>query len=404
MGPRILLTTTVNWPAAARLACAFAGVRARVEALFPAGHLVGRSRFLAAGHRYYPLFPLASLRAAITRAKPDLVIPCDDRAMAQLVALAALDPHMRSLIAVSLGKLESYPALSARHRFIAAAAEAGIAAPQTERIESERALDAALARSGFPAVLKADASWGGEGVAIVRTMDQAKDAFRRLSAGATRLRNLARAVNRGDLHFLHSAFHLPNPSINLQHFVPGTPATTAFACWQGRVLASIHMDVLETVRPNGPASVMRRIDCPEMEWAAVNLAARFGLSGLHGLDFVRDPDGRVHLIEINPRATPASALPLGVGHDLAAALAGCVSPGMRGTREVLTDNPVIALFPQEWRRNPRSSWLRTAYLDAPWDDPAVLRASLEPGEPVPEQPSAVSAILARCAQPLPSAH
>ncbi len=116
-----------------------------------------------------------------------------------------------------------------------------------------------------------------------------------------------------------------------------------------------------------------------MEQAAIRrVAERFGLSGLHGLDFVRDDAmaGRPHLIEINPRATQASPLALGPGHDLAAALAGCVSPSVQGARPLATANPVIALFPQEWRRNFRqSAWLHSAYLDVPWDDPAVLRAA-----------------------------
>lgn len=403
MALRILLSTTVHWPAAARLTCAFAGVGARVEGLFPAGHLMGKSRFLAAGHRYNPLLPLASLDAAIARSRPDLVVPCDDRATAHLIVAAARQPRTRALVERSLGRLESYAVLTARDRFIAAAIAADIAAPQTVRIDSERELDTALSRSGFPAVLKADARWGGEGVAIVRTRDQARGAFRRLSTGGSRLRNLARALNRRDLHFLRDAVHLPKIRISLQQFVPGQPATMAFACRQGRVVASIHMDVLETVRPNGPASVMRRIDCPEMEAAAARLAERFGLSGLHGLDFIRDPDGRMHLIEMNPRATPASALALGAGHDLVAALAGTVAPEMHGARPTVTDNPVIALFPQEWRRNPASGWLRAAYLDAPWDDPAVLRASLEPGEPVPEHPPAAPALAPR-GRPVPSAH
>ena len=406
MGPRILLATTVNWPFAARLVGAFAGVGARVEALFPAGHMMGKSRFLAGGHGYRPLFPLTSLDIAIRSAAPDLIVPCDDRAVAQLLALGARDPRAGALVSHSLGCPESYPALTARDRFVDAARSAGIAAPHTVRLNSETDLDGELSRSGFPAVLKADGSWGGEGVVVARNLDQARHAFRRLSAGTSRLRNVARAVNRRDAHFLHDTIHPPKVSISLQHFVPGTPATTAFACWQGRVLASIHMDVLETVRPNGPASVMRRIECPQMELAAARLAERFGLSGLHGLDFIRDPDGRMHLIEINPRATPTSALALGPGRDLTAALLGSLSPSIRGARPAPTENPIIALFPQEWRRDSSSDWLRTAYFDVPWNDPAVLRACLEPGEPVPQRPHAPSetAILAHGPTPTPSTH
>jgi hypothetical protein len=158
------------------------------------------------------------------------------------------------------------------------------------------------------------------------------------------------------------------------------------------------MDVLETVTSTGSASVMRRIECPQMETAAARVAERFGLSGLHGLDFIRSPDGRVHLIEINPRATPLSAMALGPGRDLVAALAGCVAPGVR-EREALTGKSEIALFPQEWRRDAKSDWLRTAYLDIPWDDPYVLRGLLRPDEELPEHPSVVSAILERCAHP-----
>ena len=388
MGPRILLATTVVWPSAARLASAFAAVGADVEAVFPDGHMIAGSRYLAAAHRYTPLLPLFSFSRAVGRAAPDLIVPCDDRAVALLLQLAGRGGATGAVIARSLGRLGAYPELIGRSAFIRAARAAGIRAPQTVALAGEHQLDAELARLGFPAVLKADGSHGGDGVAVVRNRAQAQQAFRRLSAAGSRLRNLVRAFTRKDIHFLHDAAVPQAVSISLQSFVPGQPATTAFACWKGRVLAAIHMDVLETLGSTGPASVMRRVDCPDMDQAAIRVAERFGLSGLHGLDFVRDPSGKAHLIEINPRATQASPLALGPGRDLAAALAGCVFPA--GARPLLTQNPVIALFPQEWRRNPQSDWLKSAYLDAPWDDPAVLKACLEPAEPVPPRPAALA--------------
>jgi hypothetical protein len=387
MAPRILLVTTVNWPTSARLAGAFAGVGAHVEALFPPGHVKGQSRFVQGRHHYTPYFPQGSLITAIARAQPDLIVPCDDRALALLRTLHGETPGkaVAALIERSLGNLESYRVLTARSDFIAAARAAGVAAPQTVPIQSEQDLESELSRLGYPAVLKADGSWGGEGVAIVRNLEQALHAWRKFSAAPSRTRSLARAVLRRDAHFLRQAIHPPHVAVSLQRYVAGQPATSAFACWKGRVLATIHMDVLETTIPNGPASVMRRTDCAQMEKATVRIAERFGLSGLHGLDFVRDAAGEPHLIEINPRATQSSAFALGPGHDLAAALAACVSPSVRGARPLATANPIIALFPQEWRRNPNSAWLRSAYLDVPWDDPAVLRACLEPGEPAPER-------------------
>jgi hypothetical protein len=383
----ILLFTTVNWLSTARLAGAFAAVGARVEGLLPLGHVARKSRFVRRRYAYDPFLPLPSLRRALARGLPDLIVPCDDRALALLRKLhaAAPDSAMAARIAVSLGRMESYRVLAARSDFIAAARASGIAAPETIALTGAADLDAGLKQLGFPVVLKADGSWGGDGIAIVRNAAEAHRAFRRLSIAPSRARSVARAVLRHDAHFLRDAVLPPHVTVSLQRFVPGTPATSAFACWQGRVLASIHMDVLESLGPTGPASVMRRVDCPQMEEAVQRIAARFGLSGLHGLDFIRDDGGRLHLIEINARATQSSALALGPGHDLAAALAGCLSPSVRGARPLATTNPVIALFPQEWRRDHSSDWLRTAYQDVPWDDPAVLRACTKPSHAAPRR-------------------
>jgi hypothetical protein len=387
MGARILLATTVLWPSAARLAGAFADAGARVEAVFPSDHMLGKSRYLAAAHGYAPLLPYRSFAHAVTRAMPDLVVPCDDRALSLLLEVASYSPALRPFLERSLGSADVYPDLIERSRFIRAARAMGIRAPETAAVADEAQLEVELRSAGYPAVLKADGSHGGEGVQIVRDLEDARQAFRKLSASGSRLRNLIRVFRRRDAHFLHGAIRAPEVSISVQRFVAGAAATTAFACWNGKVLATIHMDVLETVRPIGPASVMRRVECPDMEQAAHRIAERFNLSGLHGLDFVRDAYGRPHLIEINPRATQASALALGAGHDLATALTACVSSGALPARPVLTDNPIIALFPQEWRRNPRSEWLKTAYLDAPWDDPGVLKACLAPAEIAPQRPA-----------------
>jgi hypothetical protein len=363
MVPRILLSTTVQWPSGARLAGAFAAVGVQVDALYPAGHVKAKSRFVSGHHIYNPLFPLPSLARAIEAASPDLIVPCDDRAVRQLLALYHRNPHSDagSLIAFSLGRIESYPALFSRSSFIAAALSEGIAAPTTISVDDIDTLELALAEVGFPAVLKSDGSWGGGGVVIARTREQAHEAYRRLSSAPSRLRSIARTFRRKDTHFLLDALSPPHALVSVQRFV-------------------------ETSHATGPASVMRHVECPQMEVAAQRLAARFRLSGLHGLDFVRDAAGKAHLIETNPRATQSSALALGPGHDLVAALAGCISPSARGARPLVTTNEVFALFPQEWRRDPNSAWLRTAHLDVPWDDPDVLKACLNPGEPAPELP------------------
>ena len=269
MVTRILLSTTVHWPSTARLASAFAAVGAQVDALYPAGHVNAKSRFVCGRYLYNPLLPLPSLALAIEESSPGSYRSVRrPRGSASAVAPPPVTPNsdVGSLIAFSLGRIEDYPEMFSRSRFIAAALREGrVAAPHTLDVEDGDALDLALLETGLPAVLKSDGSWGGGGVVIVRTQEQAHKAFARLSAAPSRLRSVARTFRRRDAHFLLDAL---SPAQRRSAFRPisqANPATTSIACWQGRVLASIHMDVLETSGPTGPASVMRRVDCPQME-------------------------------------------------------------------------------------------------------------------------------------------
>jgi hypothetical protein len=378
---KVLISTTVCWPSAARLAGAFAKCGCAVDALFPDDHPLGASRYPAGRHLYRPLRPLRSLRRAIEKSGPDLVVACDDRAVAHLLRLYAwarerADRAVCDLIKHSLGTPRYYAQLSSRSGFIAAALEAGIAAPQTIPIQTECDVDAALAALGLLAVLKLDASWGGDGVVLLRTAGEAKSAWRRLGRPPSRLRSLARAARRGDAHFLLAALDPPHPSLSLQRHIAGRPATTSFACWQGEVIAANHFDVLETSGTRGPASVVKRIDDPAMDRAARKLARRFELSGLHGLDYVRDEAGAVHLIEINPRATQTTHLAFADGCDLVAALVSHAGNADRTERSAAPTGDLVALFPQEWTRDRSSPWLGAAYHDVPWDDPRIIDACL----------------------------
>src|SRR5262249_11357976 len=156
-----------------------------------------------------------------------------------------------------------------------------------------------------------------------------------------------------DAHFLHEALSPLRPRLSVQAFIAGRPATVSFAAWKGEVVAALPFDVV-VAEDNGPASVLQLADGPEMADAAARLAGRLGLSGLHGLDFIRDTGGHLQALELNPRATQSSHLALGPGKDLMAALAGAVSHAPVAARERVTRAPTVALFPQEWQRDAAS--------------------------------------------------
>jgi hypothetical protein len=126
---------------------------------------------------------------------------------------------------------------------------------------------------------------------------------------------------------------------------------------------------------SGPATVLRLIDNAEMSIAAERMARRLNLSGLHGFDFMLEAQtGNAYLIEINPRSTQVGHLTLGLGRDIPAALYSAVSGQPACPAMKVTNDDTIALFPQEWIRDPASTFLQSAYHDVPWDKPELIRA------------------------------
>jgi hypothetical protein len=132
--------------------------------------------------------------------------------------------------------------------------------------------------------------------------------------------------------------------------------------------------VLRSDGPFGVATVVRVVDGGAMAAAARSVCRRLQLSGLHGLDFVMDDEsGAPRLIEINMRATQTCHLPLGPGRDLPAALLGALTSRAAIPRPARLGPDAIALFPGEWRRDPASPYLSSAFHDLPRDDPELTQ-------------------------------
>jgi hypothetical protein len=354
----ILLVTTMTWPFPAQLAGAFAAVGARVEALCPPRAVLASSRHVTRLHRYNPVTAMESLCQAMATARADMIIPCDD-------------------LAAELVGREHGIAPIKRMEFLIAAAKAGAPCVGAVALDNQDGLEAAIRRLGLPLVIKSDNSWGGEGVVIAQTRQEALAAFRRLMP-QSRLRNIARAMRGRGSHFLIRALHPVAADLSAQPFVEGRPATSSIACWRGEVVAAHHFDVVSSSTPTSPASVIAVAACPQMQEAARTVARAFNLSGLFGLDYIRDTKGNVYLLEMNVRATPTTHLVL--QSDLPAALLSAAGLTAR-PRPPVTDKTEIALFPREWLHDPASPWLARAFHDVPWDDPEVVRACVRGAPP-----------------------
>jgi hypothetical protein len=382
--PTALVVTTKNWVPTARLAVALANAGFRVEALCPPRHSVGQTHAASRTHTYEGLNPLRSFARAIAAAKPDLVVSGDDLATRHLHELYCR-PELHSgdttefvsLIERSLGSPESFPIMHARAAFMKLAREEGIRVPRTEIVETVEDLKNWVKSVGFPTVLKADGTSGGDGVRLVRTSEEAQRAFRKLQTSPLLARALKRALLNQDRTLIWPSLLRHRPTVNAQAYVTGHEATSTIVCWKGAVLASLHFEVLRKCNAAGHATVVRLIENAEMSTAIEKVVRRMKLSGVCGFDFMLESStGNAYLIEMNPRATQVGHLTLGAGRDLPAALYGAISGHPTQVAAAITENDTIALFPHEWARDPQSEFLRTGYHDVPWDTPELVHACI----------------------------
>jgi hypothetical protein len=380
--PTVLIATTSRWFPTARLAMALASAGCTVDAVCPARHPLRQMSAVRQTHPYRGLMPLRSFADAVAATKPVFILPGDDLATGHLHRL--YDEQRRcgeagrstcALIERSLGAPESFPVVYARTAFMNLACKAGIRAPRTGVLANLEDLRKWAAHTGFPTVLKANGTSGGDGVRVVRTLEEAEQAFRALQAPPLLARAVKRALIDQDKTLVWSALRRQRHVVNAQEFVAGREATSAVAAWQGNVLASLHFEVINKRDAAGPSSVLRLIENAEMADAAEKMARQLNLSGLHGFDFMLEADtGNAHLIEINPRATQVGHLALGAGRDLPAALYCALSGETLHAAPKVTESDLITLFPQEWMRDPASPFLTSGYHDVPWEEPALIRA------------------------------
>ncbi|MEO6830336.1 MAG: ATP-grasp domain-containing protein [Acidobacteriaceae bacterium] len=386
MAPKILLATTCRWFSTARLAMAFARSGCAVEAICPSNHPIAATRVVTTQFGFNALTPLRSFRAAILAAKADLIVPCDDLAASYLHQLYRLadrfqDETSRSIcrmISISLGDPAGYPLTESRDIFMAMIRREEIRAPETATIASEEELKDWLSRFGFPAVLKADGTSGGEGVKIVHTLHESLRAYRFLHAPLPTLVAAKRVILDKDWNCFSPWLAQRKRDISIQTFVSGPDTNMALACWQGKILSSISVEVLQTCKPKGPATIVRLIKNDEMNRAAEKIISSLNFSGLCGLDFLLDATtGDAYLIEMNARATQTCPLPLAHGQDLVESLCSKFSGTLPSATAIELQTDRIALFPTAWQGDQTDEMFTSAYHDVPWEEPELVRLGMD---------------------------
>ena len=384
MRPTILLTETLRLPSIALLALDFANAGIKVSAVCPSRHPLMKTHAAEKTFRYSGCRPLASLVAAIDATRPHIVIPCDDRAVQHLHELhgracrqGAAGRSLVALIENSLGLAEGYAIVSSRYGLLRVARELGLLVPDVTPIDTADDLKQWQQRQPFPWVLKADGTFGGHGVKIAHTLEQAVEFVSRLSQFYTGGRAVKRLLVNRDAFWLRPWWNGSRPAISVQSYIHGRPANCAALCWKGKVLALIGVEVVGAAGETGSACVVRVVDNASMKLCAERIAHRLNLSGFFGLDFmIEDATGLAYLIEMNPRPTRLSHLRLGKGRDLIGALCSEVLGQPFEETLPVTQNAMIAYFPDAW--DCQSEFLEACFHDVPSAEPDLMQELRRP--------------------------
>jgi hypothetical protein len=385
--PKLLfVTTTKEQPSAGQISLALARTGFDVATVSPKESLVRKLKAIGRHYDYRLWAPAQSVLQAVSAWSPDLLVCADDPSVRLLHALyrqaspdlspAAGTGRLVRLIETSLGDPATFEIVRKKSELIPLAQSMGLRCPRTSVVTDFETLARTLESAVYPVVLKTDETSAGSGVRIASDRAEALAAFCDLAVPKSWWKAFRGTLEQKSAQPFMTRLAFRPRAVSVQEHIEGRPANCALACWQGEVLASVSVEVLEVVYRNGPATVVQVIDHPEIAATAKRLVQQLGVTGLHGFDFILDSADRAWLLEMNPRTTPICHIPFADGTDLPAALYSRATGLAQPRRARPIASRTIALFPGEVVRSQSDQYLSSSHHDVPWEEPDFVRACL----------------------------
>jgi predicted ATP-grasp superfamily ATP-dependent carboligase len=223
--------------------------------------------------------------------RPDMLYPTGDPVTA---ACAALQDELRRWTRLVLPPAEVFAIGRSKVGTLRAAAAAGVAIPDTW-FADDGDLARLAAQARYPCLIKPAVSAGARGITRVETAAQLVQQFPTVAA------------QYGECF--------------VQDYVPQTGMqykADLILAHGSDLLAGVVYEKLRYYPPNGGSSVLNRtVARPDILAAATAVVRQIGWHGFCDFDFITDPrDGRVKLMEINPRFPESFRATYAAGLDM----------------------------------------------------------------------------------------
>ncbi|WP_413580668.1 ATP-grasp domain-containing protein [Bdellovibrio sp. HCB288] len=379
----LIVALAKDWTGISRLPSGLSRAGFEVVALCPAGSYLSKTKYLSQVMTY-PTFTYTRSKlvygwilAAMMRFKADIVVPGDEDALLALQSLAnslskipgfsSYAKQLRRFMAPA----EFDQVVLNKSRFVEHCREWGVRVPKNTRVESLEMALREVPSFGYPVVLKFDFGYGASGVTICHSENDLRKGFAKHSTAgfSTKLKS---AIKR----MLFVVQEADQAGISLQQYITGQVGLVPFVANQGQVFAINPMVKVKTYPgETGPSSVVKGIDNAEIRNAVTTAAAKLNYSGFGALDFIIDQKTQdAYVIEMNPRPVPSSHFGGDMcAEDLCVSLFAALND--QGPKAAPSFKPfLVALFPNEKRRDSKSPYLTEAYHDVPVEDAELLAA------------------------------
>lgn len=310
------------------------------------GNLIRQSRYVDAhfslSKRKLEPAVRRNLEGAFSAFEPDIIVPCDEHAVAMVNHWVGRPGGTRTLsspllqcLARSLGALESLPQRACKAATIERAKDLGVVCPRQVQVRNLSECQVAAEEYGYPVVLKLSHGTSGEGVRICSSPEELRQAYasfrlKQIEADAPLRRNLRTNWFGSKLLVL------------VQEHVAGQPGMSCASAVEG-VAASVVTGLVEAnSSQTGPASVVRLVNQPSIIDATIKMIGALSVTGFVSFDFIVDLQGQAHLLECNPRPTKILHVGPLFGVELAGSLLNALQGKSRDACETPTGERTVA--------------------------------------------------------------
>ncbi len=380
-----------HWVGASRLPFGLSRVGFSVSVVCPLNSYIAKTRYVDQAIKF-PTWTYSRSKIiyliilwSFIKFKPEVVVHGDEDALLALQTIRRFTSKLPGLrwIAKTISNSicdEKFDFLTlSKADFVQKCSEWGVLTPKNIKVQTWEDVLVAAKQVGYPLVLKRDMGYGGSGVTICQDERQLQESFQKLEkiSVLARVKGIVRKI------FFVSIFS-GEDVVSVQQFVSGTVGLIPFVSKNGKLISANPMLKFKThPGQTGPTSVGQGYFDPTLLEAVQVVSGKMNYTGFGSLDFIVDEKTKkAFIIELNPRATPVVHLTKEqVGHDLCDAFYKSQQDIAKRPVELLFNEAnlkpyLIALFPNEQRRDPNSPYIKGSDYDIPVDDPELIKVLL----------------------------